>query len=54
MEQFILKEKLKEQIGNRKVIAALFYTFNFDPKFFENYIMPLLYQRKKVKNLEMK
>lgn len=47
MEQFILKEKLKEQIGNRKVIAALFYTFNFDPKFFENYIMPLLIPKEK-------
>ena len=41
MEQFILKERLKEQIGNRKVMAALFYTFNFDPRFFENYVLPL-------------
>jgi hypothetical protein len=42
MEQFVLKEKLKEKIGDRKVLAALFYTFNFDPRFFENYVMPLL------------
>lgn len=42
MEKIILKEKLSELIGNKKVVAALFYTFNFDPKFFENYIMPLL------------
>lgn len=41
MEQFVLKEKLKEAIGNRTVQAALFHTFNFDPRFFENYVMPL-------------
>lgn len=42
MEKLILKEKIGELIGAKKVIAAVFYTFNFDPKFFENYIMPLL------------
>ncbi|WP_336733856.1 phospholipase D-like domain-containing protein [Chryseobacterium sp. VD8] len=42
MEKLILKEKIGELIGAKKVIAAIFYTFNFDPKFFENYIMPLL------------
>lgn len=41
-ESYILKERVKSLINGRKVIAALFYTFNFDPKFFENYIMPLL------------
>lgn len=41
MEQFVLKEKLKEIIGNRQVVAGLFYTFNFDPRFFENYVLPL-------------
>jgi hypothetical protein len=41
VEQFILKERIAEQIGGRKVKAALFYSFNFDPKFFENYVMPL-------------
>lgn len=41
MEQYILKEKIKEALGNRQVLAALFYTFNFDPRFFENYVMPL-------------
>lgn len=41
-EPAILKERLKLLIGDRKVRAALFYTFNFDPKFFENYVMPLL------------
>ncbi len=37
-----LKERLVDQINGRRVIAALFYTFNFDPKFFENYVMPIL------------
>jgi hypothetical protein len=41
-QQFILKERLKVLIGERNVKAGLFYTFNFDPKFFENYVMPLL------------
>jgi len=41
VEQFVLKERIVEQIGRRKVKAALFYTFNFDPKFFENYVMPI-------------
>lgn len=42
MEKLILKQKLSELIEGKKVVAALFYTFNFDPRFFENYIMPLL------------
>jgi hypothetical protein len=37
-----LKERLVDQINGRRVLGALFYTFNFDPKFFENYIMPIL------------
>ena len=41
MEQSIIIEKIKEAIGGRKVTAAVFYTFNFDAKFFENYICPL-------------
>lgn len=41
-EEHILKERLRSLIAGRKVHAALFYTFNFDPKFFENYVMPLL------------
>lgn len=40
--QHILKSRLRDLIAGRKVTAALFYTFNFDPKFFENYVMPLL------------
>ena len=41
-QEQILKYRLRELIAGRKVKAALFYTFNFDPKFFENYVMPLL------------
>lgn len=41
-ESYILKERVKSLVNGRKVISALFYTFNFDPKFFENYVMPLL------------
>ena len=40
--EHILKNRLRDLIAGRKVTAALFYTFNFDPKFFENYVMPLL------------
>ncbi len=39
MEQHVIIEKLKETIGNKKVLAAVFYTFNFNAKFFENYIL---------------
>jgi hypothetical protein len=42
MDKFILREKLKELLEGHIVKAALFYTFNFDPLFFENYIMPLM------------
>ncbi len=41
MEQYVIIEKLKDLIKQRRVVAALFYTFNFDPKFFENYILTL-------------
>lgn len=50
MKRHILKEQFSQAIGNRKVLAALFYTFNFDPVFFENYVMPLLVPEKKFKN----
>lgn len=46
VKQYILKEKIKESLGNRQVLAALFHTFNFDPRFFENYVMPLFVPRK--------
>ncbi len=41
MEQYVIIEKLKEAINGRKVIAAVFYTFNFDARFFENYLLPI-------------
>ena len=41
MEQNVIIEKLKEVITGRKVTAAAFYTFNFDSRFFENYLLPL-------------
>jgi len=41
MKSVVLKEHLKEVIGEEKVKAALFYTFNFDTVFFENYLLPL-------------
>lgn len=41
MEKIILRDYIKEAIKNRTVIAAVFHTFNFDPLFFENFVMPL-------------
>ena len=39
-EAFVIIEKLKALINNRKIRCALFYTFNFDARFFENYLLP--------------
>jgi len=41
MQDLVLAEKLKEEIGGQQVLAAVFHSFNFDPEFFENYILPL-------------
>ncbi len=41
-EALILKQRLHEAIAGRRIKAALYYTFTFDPKFFENYVMLLL------------
>lgn len=49
-QEHILKNRLRELIAGKKVVAALFYTFNFDPKFFENYVMPLLVPQHKFIN----
>jgi hypothetical protein len=46
VERIVVRDHLKEAIGNRKVLAALFHTFNFEPKFFENYVMPLFVPEK--------
>jgi len=39
MNKGILIEELKERLAGQKVRAALFYSFNFDARFFENYIL---------------
>ena len=39
MKSGILIEELKERMAGQKVRAALFYSFNFDARFFENYIL---------------
>ena len=39
MKTGIIIEELKERMAGQKVRAALFYSFNFDARFFENYIL---------------
>jgi len=39
MKTGILIEELKERMAGKKVLAAVFYSFNFDARFFENYIL---------------
>jgi HKD family nuclease len=39
MKTGILIEELKERMACKKVLAAVFYSFNFDARFFENYIL---------------
>jgi HKD family nuclease len=48
-----LKQQLKDLIAGRTVKAALFHTFNFSPRFFENYIMPLLVPSQRFLNNEI-
>ncbi len=40
----VLSEAFAEKIGGRRVLAALFTTFTFDPAFFELEILPLLFE----------
>ncbi|MBB2145740.1 hypothetical protein GM921_09600 [Pedobacter sp. LMG 31464] len=42
MDRHILKEQLRDAINGKRVLAAVFYSFTFDPHFFEDYVMPLL------------
>lgn len=42
MEPHLLKRKILDHIEDKTVVAALFYTFNFEPVFFETYVLPLL------------
>lgn len=50
MQHFIIKERIKEEIGDREVKAAIFQTFNFDPRFFENHVMPLVVKDEQFKD----
>ena len=40
----VLSEAFAERIGGRRVLAALFTTFTFDPAFFELEMLPLLFE----------
>ena len=47
-EQHILKEKIINAISainGKSVKAIVFYTFNFEPQFFENYILPIFFEK---------
>lgn len=41
MEFLLLRDQIKDFIGESKVIAACFFSYNFDSEFFENYLLPL-------------
>lgn len=41
MKEDVLAESVKTALNGKKVVAALFLTYNFDAAFFENYILPL-------------
>ncbi|MFM1744545.1 MAG: hypothetical protein RLZZ630_482 [Bacteroidota bacterium] len=53
VKAFQLKQQVKDLIAGREVKAALFYTFNFSPRFFENYVMPLLVPTQRFINNEI-
>lgn len=44
-ERRALSEALRDCIGGRKVLAAVFTTYSFDPRFFELEVLPLLFAR---------
>lgn len=41
----VLSERLSDRIAGRKVRAAVFTTFSFDPGFFELHVLPLLFDQ---------
>ena len=55
--QAVLGDKLGEARGGRRVRAAVFTTFSFDPGFFELHVLPLLFDRvsqiEKVKRIQL-
>ena len=42
----VLSEAFAEKIGGRRVLAALFTTYTFDPAFFELEVLPVLFERR--------
>ena len=40
----VLSDEISRAIGGRRVVAAMFTTFSFDPAFFELEILPLLFE----------
>src|SRR5215475_9402681 len=38
----VLSEQLEEAVGGRRLLAAVFLTFRFDPGFFEQEVLPVL------------
>jgi len=50
MDKHILKEQMRDAIDGKRVLAAVFYTFTFDPHFFEDYVMPLLVPSRTFRN----
>jgi len=56
--QAVLADRLSEEINGRKVRAAVFTTFSFDPGFFELHILPTLFdiqlsQVEKIKRIQL-
>lgn len=43
MNRILLIDRLRSALEGRKVKSALFHTFNFDPEFFENYLLPIFF-----------
>ena len=43
--QKVLGQQLAEVINGRRVRTAVFTTYNFDPGFFENHILPILFDK---------
>src|SRR3990172_3968734 len=45
LPQFVLSETLEKAIDGRTVKSAVFFTFEFDPGFFEQEVVPLLFSQ---------
>ena len=54
MEQHVIIQKLVETIKGRKILAAVFYTFNFDVKLFENYLLPVFLPNVNFSDIEIR